>query len=386
MTEQEFLPFAKPTLNEAAIAEVVDTLRSGWLTTGPKVKRFEEMLSQYHGGRQVLCVSSATAGLHLALLSLGLKEGDEVITTPLTFAATLNIIIQAGGKPVLADIDPDTLNIDPHNIEEAITSRTKAIVPVHYAGLPCDMDAIHMLAKKHNLRVVGDCAHAVGATYKGQRLCSFGDIQVVSFHPNKNITTGEGGAIITSDAAVISAVERLRFHGIDRNAFNRFSKSGSQQYDVVMPGFKYNMMDIQAAIGIHQLPELSGFIEKRTKLAERYLDILSGWKELTLPKAPKYTHTHAWHLFTVRLNQNAAGLDRDGLIQAMKDENIGLGLHYQSTHTFTYYSRKYGWKPHDFPNSLKAGESIFSLPLFPEMTTAEQDRVIKSLAKVLKKG
>lgn len=386
MSEQEFLPFARPAISEAAISEVVDTLRSGWLTTGPKVKKFEEMLSEYHGGRQVLCVSSATAGLHLAFLSLDLKEGDEVITTPLTFAATLNTIIQAGGKPVLADIDPDTLNIAPTNIEAVITSRTRAIVPVHYAGLPCDMDAIHILAKKHGLRVVGDCAHAVGATYKGQRLCSFGDIQVVSFHPNKNITTGEGGAIITNDAAVISAVERSRFHGIDRNSFNRFSKAGSQQYDVVMPGFKYNMMDMQAALGIHQLPELDSFIEKRTKLAQRYLDILGGWKELTLPKAPAYTHSHAWHLFTVRLNQNAAGLDRDGLINAMKAENIGLGLHYQSTHIFTYYANKYGWKPQDFPHSLAAGQRIFSLPLFPTMTIPEQDRVIKSLEKVLKKS
>jgi dTDP-4-amino-4,6-dideoxygalactose transaminase len=386
MTEEEFLPFAKPTINEAAIAEVVETLRSGWLTTGPKVKKFEEMLSEYHGGRHVLCVSSATAGLHLALLSLGLKEGDEVITTPLTFVATLNTITQAGGKPVLADIDPDTLNINPENIEAAITSRTRAIVPVHYAGLPCDIDAISSLAKKHNLRVVEDCAHAVGATYKGQRIGSSGDIQVISFHPNKNITTGEGGAIITNDDAVISTVERLRFHGIDRNSFNRFSKAGAQQYDVVMPGFKYNMMDIQAALGIHQLPELDGFIDKRTKLAQRYLEILSGWSELTLPQTPLYAHSHAWHLFTVRLNKNAAGLDRDGLINAMKSENIGIGLHYKSTHIFTYYAQKYGWKPQDFPHSLLAGENILSLPLFPTMTIKEQDRVIKSLAKVLKKG
>jgi len=384
MTELPFLPFARPTISEAAIEEVAATLRSGWITTGPKVQKFEGMLADYHSGRRALCVSSATAGLQIALLALDLKEGDEVITTPLTFVATLNTIVLAGGKPVLVDINPDTLNIETSAIEAAITSKTKVIMPVHYAGLPCDMEAIYALAKKHNLRVVEDCAHAIGAAYKGRKLGSSGDIQVMSFHPNKNMTTGEGGAIITDDKEVIHKLERLRFHGIDRDAFNRFGKYGSQQYDVTMAGFKYNMMDIQAALGIHQLPELDGFIEKRTALAKRYIEILGGWSELTLPKAPRYDHTHAWHLFTPLLGKNKAGLDRDGLINAMKAENIGLGLHYQSTHTFSYYSDNYGWKPSDFPNSLSAGERIFSLPLFPLMTIDEQDRVIKALENVLR--
>lgn len=385
MTNLPFLPFAKPTISEEAIAEVVATLRSGWITTGPKVQKFEEMLSAYHGGRRALCVSSATAGLQLALLALGLKEGDEVITTPLTFVATLNTIVQAGGKPVLVDINPHTLNINADAIEAAITPRTRAIMPVHYAGLPCDMDMIYAIARRYNLRVVEDCAHAIGTVYKGKKLGSFGDIQVMSFHPNKNMTTGEGGAIITDDKAVIHTIERLRFHGIDRDAFNRFGKTGSQQYDVTMAGFKYNMMDMQAALGIHQLPELDGFIEKRTALAKRYIEILSGWSELTLPQAPAYGHAHAWHLFTPLLNKNTKDLDRDGLITAMKEENIGLGLHYQSTHTFSYYADNFGFKPHDFPLSLAIGERIFSLPLFPTMTIEEQDRVIKSLEIVLGK-
>ncbi len=385
MTELPFLPFARPTISEAAIEEVVASLRSGWITTGPKVQKFEEMLSAYHSGRRAVCVSSATAGLQIALIALGIKEGDEIITTPLTFVATLNTIVLAGGKPVLVDIDPQTLNINAAAIEAAITPKTKAIMPVHYAGLPCDMDTIYALAKKHSLRVVEDCAHAIGAVYKGRKLGSSGDIQVMSFHPNKNMTTGEGGAIITDDKEVIHRLERLRFHGIDRDAFNRFSKAGSQQYDVVAAGYKYNMMDIQAALGIHQLPELDGFIEKRTKLARRYIELLGGWSEFTLPQAPKYDHAHAWHLFTPLLNQNKAGLDRDGLINAMKAENIGLGLHYQSTHTFSYYQDNYGWKPGDFPNALSAGERIFSLPLFPLMTIDEQDRVIKALEKVLKR-
>jgi dTDP-4-amino-4,6-dideoxygalactose transaminase len=384
MSELPFLPFAKPALSDAAIEEVVATLRSGWITTGPRVAKFEEMLSAYHGGRRALCLSSATAGLHVALLALNLKEDDEVITTPLTFVATLNTIVLAGGKPVLVDIDPATLNIG--NIEKAITKRTRAILPVHFAGLPCDLDPIYALAKKHNLRVIEDCAHAIGAEYKGKKLGSFGDIQVMSFHPNKNMTTGEGGSVITDDKEVINAVERLRFHGIDRNAFNRFAKSGSQQYDVSMPGFKYNMMDIQAALGIHQLPELDGFIAKRIAMVKRYMEAFKSWPEFILPQAPAYAHKHAWHLFTPRLQKNNAGLDRDGFINAMKAENIGIGLHYQASHVFSWYKEHFGWKPDDFPEGLRAGEHIVSLPLFPTMTDAEQERVIKTLAKVLKKS
>jgi len=381
MTDEPFLPFAKPALSEAAIAEVVECLRSGWITTGPRVQKFEEMLSAYHGGRRALCLSSATAGLHVALLALNLKEGNEVITTPLTFVATLNTIVLAGGKPVLVDIDPTTLNMDVSRIEAAITKRTRAIMPVHYAGLPVDLDPLYVLAKKYNLRVVEDCAHAIGAEYKGKKLGSFGDIQVMSFHPNKNMTTGEGGAVITDDKDIINAIERLRFHGIDRNAFNRFAKGGSQEYDVVLPGFKYNMMDMQAALGIHQLPELDGFIARRKVLVDRYMNAFKGWPEFDLPQAPAYEHKHAWHLFTPLLN----GIDRDTFINAMKAENIGIGLHYQSTHIFSWYRERYGWQPADFPNALAAGSRIVSLPLFPTMTDAEQTRVIKTLENILHK-
>ena len=407
MTDLPFLPFAKPTLSEAAIEEVVACLRSGWITTGPRVQKFEEMLTTYHGGRRALCLSSATAGLHLALLALKLEEGDEVITTPLTFAATLNCIALAGCKPVLVDID-DTLNMDVSRIAAAITPRTRVIMPVHFAGLPVDLDPIYALAAKHNLRVIEDCAHAIGASYKGKRIGSFGDIQVMSFHPNKNMTTGEGGCVITSDADVINAIERLRFHGIDRNAFNRFAKGGSQQYDIAMPGYKYNMMDMQAALGIHQLPELDGFIEKRTQHVKRYQQVLKDWPEFILPQAPGYEHAHAWHLYTPRLapsplegegrgggtsvitkterpphpNHPPQG-GRESFISAMKSHNIGIGLHYQSAHIFSWYRDHYGWQPSDFPNALNVGEHIVSLPLFPMMTEAEQDRVIKSLEKVL---
>ncbi len=375
----QFLPFARPVISEEAIAEVVETLRSGWITTGPRVAKFEQMLTDYHGGRRALCLTSATAGLHLALLALDLEAESEVITTPFTFAATLNTIVLAGARPVLVDIDPATLNMDISRIEAAITPYTRAIMPVHFAGLPVDLDPIYALAKKHNLRVVEDCAHAIGAEYKGKRLGTFGDIQVMSFHPNKNMTTGEGGAVITQDEAVIKRIERLRFHGIDREAFNRFSKSGSQQYDIEMPGFKYNMMDIQAALGIHQLPALDGFITARTLLADRYRAAFAGVPEIEITQPPAYAHQHAWHLFTVRVNA------RDEVINEMKEEDIGLGLHYQAAHCFSWYQEAYGWRPQDFPHALRAGERICSLPLFPTLTEADQDRVIKSLVTIVKK-
>src|SRR4051812_815881 len=249
-----FLPFARPDLQAGEIDEVVAVLKSGWLTTGPRTAKFETQLKGYFGAPHALAVSSATAGLHLAMLALNLQAGDEVITTPLTFAATLNTIVLGNGTPVLVDVDPKTFNIDAERLAGAITPRTKAIMPVHFAGLAVDLDPIYALADKHGLRVIEDCAHAIHAEYKGKRLGSFGDTQVFSFHPNKNMTTGEGGVVVTRDATVAKSVATMRFHGIDRDAFNRFSKAGSQVYDVIAPGFKYNMMDLQAAIGMHQLP------------------------------------------------------------------------------------------------------------------------------------
>jgi dTDP-4-amino-4,6-dideoxygalactose transaminase len=379
-----FLPFAKPDLHVEEIDEVVSVLKSGWLTTGPRVQRFETALKDYLGAPHVLAVSSATAGLHLALLALGLQDGDEVITTPLTFAATLNTIVLAGGRPVLVDVDPATFNIDVDRVAAAITKRTKAIVPVHFAGLPVDLDPLYALADKHGLRVVEDCAHAIHTEYKGRRLGSFGDTQVFSFHPNKNMTTGEGGVIATRDAALAKAAAALRFHGIDRDAFNRFSKAGSQIYDVVAPGFKYNMMDIQAAIGLHQLKRLDGFIEARRKLAERYDKLFADWNSLTRPRPAPFAHRHAWHLYTVLIEEKACGIDRDGFIGAMKERNIGTGLHYTAAHLFSYYRDRYGYKPGDFPHAERIGAGIASLPLFPTMTTAEQDRVIAAMRDVFK--
>ncbi len=382
----EFLPFSKPTITPEALAEVTACLQSGWITTGPRTKKFEEMLCAYVGAPHALTCASATAGLFMVLLCLDLKPGDEVITTPMTFAATLNTIVQAGGKPVLVDVEPGTYNMDVSRVAQAITPRTRAIMPVHFAGLPVDLDPLYALAQKHNLRVIEDAAHAIGTAYKGKKIGSFGDIQVFSFHPNKNMTTGEGGCVVTRDDAIVKRVNLLRFHGIDREAWARFGKAGSPHYDITLPGYKFNFMDMQAALGIHQLPLLDGFIERRTALAKRYYERLAGWAQLTLPTLPAYPHRHAWHLFAPLVNPDKAGIDRDGLIDALKTHNIGTGLHYKAIHLMPYYQQTWGFRRGDFPNAEAISDRVLSLPLFPLMTDADQDRVIAALKAVFKKN
>lgn len=374
--EKEFLPFSKPSISRAAIEEVVACLESGWITTGPRVEKFTQALKDYFNAPYVLPLTSATAGLHLALLALDIKPGEEVITTPLTFAATLNTIVLAGGKPVLVDIDPATLNIDLNQLEESITEKTRVIMPVHFAGLPVDMDELYELANANGLRVIEDAAHAIGTEYKGRRIGSFGDIQVFSFHPNKNITTGEGGCVVTRDAELAKKVGLLRFHGIDREAWNRYGKNGNQDYEIVLPGFKYNMMDIQAALGLHQLADLENFIMRRTDLAERYQETLADFPQWTLPQAPLYAHRHAWHLYTPLINEQAAGMDRDLFMQKMKEKNIGTGLHYRAVHLYPYYREQFGFQEGDFPHAESAGKRIVSLPLFPQMKDTDHDRVV----------
>jgi dTDP-4-amino-4,6-dideoxygalactose transaminase len=382
---ETFLPFAKPSINQAAMDEVMACLKSGWLATGPRVKQFEEMLSRYFNTQHVLALSTATAGLHLALLGIGIKAGDEVITTPLTFVATLNTIVLNGAKPVLVDIDPKTYNIDIKNIEAAITPRTRAIIPVHFAGTPVDLDPLYALAKKHGLRIIEDAAHAIGTEYKDRRIGSFGDTQVFSFQANKVITSGEGGCVSTRDEALARTITVQRFHGIDREAFNRFSKTGSQQYDVIAPGFKYNMMDIQAALGIHQLEALETIIEKRTLLVKRYYEILKDWPEFTLPEAPEFAHRSSWYIFAPLINPNITGIDRDEFIDAMKTQNIGIGLHYNAAHLYTYYQEQFGYRLGDFPHAESVGSRIMSLPLFADMTFKEQDHVIDTMTTVFRR-
>jgi dTDP-4-amino-4,6-dideoxygalactose transaminase len=382
---EEFLPFSRPTISQEAIDEVVACLRSGWITTGPRVKQFEEDLKAYLSAPHVLALSSATAGLHLVLAAMKLAPGDEVITTPMTFAATLNTIVLTGGTPVLVDVEPGTYNMDVTKIEKAVTKRTRAIMPVHFAGLPVDLDPLYAIAKKHNLRVIEDAAHAIGTEYKSRRIGSFGDIQVFSFHPNKNMTTGEGGCVVTRDAKMADDVALLRFHGMDREAWNRFGKKGSQHYEIIAPGYKYNMMDMQAALGLHQLKALDGFIKRRTELALRYQDLLADWPQLSLPAAPAYSHLHAWHLYTPLVNPDAAGMDRDAFMLGLKDRNIGTGLHYRAVHLYPYYREQFGFKRGDFPNAESISDRIVSLPLFPTMTDGDQDRVIAALKNLFQR-
>lgn len=379
---EEFLPFSRPLISRAAIDEVVSCLESGWITTGPRVAQFTEDLKKYLGAPHVLPLASATAGLHLSLLAMDLQPGDEVITTPLTFAGTLNVIVLAGAKPVLVDIDPATLNMDVNRVEEAVTDKTRVIMPVHFAGLPVDMDTLYDIARRYDLRILEDAAHAIGAEYKGKKIGSFGDTQVFSFHPNKNITTGEGGCIATRDAELAKKIGLLRFHGMDREAWNRFGKNGSQDYQIVLPGFKYNMMDIQAALGLHQLQELDNFIEKRTELVNRYQEVLADWPQFFLPSEPHFSHRHAWHLFTPLIQPDEAGMNRDEFMWRLKERNIGTGLHYKPVHLYPYYRDQFGFAEGDFPHAEAAGERIVSLPLFPSMTDAEHDRVIDVMYSV----
>jgi len=387
MSQKEyFMQFARVNISDETIQEVVDCLKSGWITTGPRVKKFEEKLQEYLGCPHVVSISSATAGLYLALVAMGIKPGDEVITTSFTFVATLNTIVQAGAKPVLVDVEQKTYNMDISKVEASITQRTKAIMPVHYAGAPVDLDPLYALAQKYNLRILEDAAHAIGAEYKGKKIGGFGDVQVFSFHPNKNMTTGEGGCISTRDPEIVKQINIWKFHGIDRESWNRFSKGGSQLYDVVVPGFKFNMMDIQASLGIHQLRELNDFTEARTRRVSRYRDLLGGWEEITLPEAPSFNHKHAWDLFAITINPEKAGVTRDEFMSIMKDDfNIGTGLHWQAPHLFSYYKETFGYKMGDFPNAEHIADHIVSLPLFPQMTDEEQDRVVRAMKHIFKR-
>ncbi len=379
---EEFLPFSRPSISQAAIDDVVACLKSGWITTGPRVEQFTENLRNYFNAPYVLPLMSATTGLHLALLAMNLEPGDEVITTPLTFAATLNTIVLAGGKPVLIDIDPNTLNMDLNQLEDAVNERTRVILPVHFAGLPVDLSPLYELAEARRLRILEDAAHAIGSEYKGQRIGSFGDTQVFSFHPNKNMTTVEGGCVVTRDQALAEQIARLRFHGIDRQAWNRYGKSGTQDYEVVLPGYKSNMTDIQAALGIHQLRELDGFITRRQALADRYQEALSDWPQWTLPSRPAYEHLHSWHIYTPLINEESAHMNRDEFMQAMKEKNIGTGLHYRAVHLYPYYRQAFGFHPGDFPKAEEVCERIVSLPLFPTMTDADHDRVLDVMYRI----
>ncbi len=379
-----FLPFSTPSLGDEEINEVVDSLRSGWITTGPKVKRFEDAFKAYVQAPFAVPLSSATAGLHLVLLALKIKEGDEIITTPMTFASTVSMIILAGGTPVLADIEPGTLNIDVAKVAEKITPRTRAIIPVHFAGQPCDLEPLFELARQHNLTIIEDAAHAAGTEYKGKRVGSFDSISIFSFHPNKNITTGEGGMVCTPDETLAEEVSLLKFHGMSREAWKRFAASGTPNYDIMLPGYKYNMMDIQAAIGLHQLPRLDGFIERRTVIAEQYNAAFAGLAELALPTYAPYAQRHAWHLYTPLVRSEMLTIDRDRFMAELKARNIGSGLHYKAIHHHAWYRENLPVPDTELPNASYASDRILSLPLFPAMSDTDVADVVEAVTDVIR--
>lgn len=383
-TDKDFLSFTRPEIGEEEIAAAVACLQSGWIATGPNVQALEAAIRNYLEVPHAILLTSATAGLHLSLLALGIEEGDEVITTPLTFISSVNAIVHAGARPVMVDIDPQTFNLDISQLERAITPKTKVLLPVHFAGLPVDLDPLYEIAQRRGLRVLEDAAHAIGSGYKGRKIGNFGDTQVFSFHPCKNMTTAEGGCVVTRDEDVAKRLQRLRFHGIDRDAWNRYSKQGSQIFDVVEAGYKANMSDLQAAIGLAQLPKLDGFCHQRQEHAKRYHELLKDCEAFTRPGTPNYEHEHAWHIYTPLINPEIAQCDRDTFVAKMKEENIGLGIHYPAIHLFSYFQKTYGFRPGDFPHAESVGSRIMSFPLWASLTCDIQDRVIDSMHKVLK--
>lgn len=382
---KNFLPFSKPSIGPEEIAEVSDSLKSGWITTGPKVQQFECDFAGYAESPHAVAVNSATSGLHIAYLAAGLKPGDEVITTPLTFISTISMMLAAGLKPVLADIDRGTLNIDPKQIEKKITRKTRAIVPVHFAGLPCDLDAIHAIARKHKLKVIEDAAHAAGTEYKGKKIGNLSDATVFSFHPIKNMTTGEGGMITTPHADWAEEMALLRFHGMSKNAWKRYSKSGSPHYDLLRLGFKYNMMDLQAALGIHQLRKLPEFNRKRSDYAQIYNRALSVLPEIILPQSPTYDHLHAWHLYVIVLDTDKLKITRDDFLKLMSEENIGTGLHFTAAHKHSYYKKIFKSQARTLKNADFVSDRILSLPLYPGMNEEDVTDVIVAVQKIVKK-
>lgn len=378
----EFLVFGSPVIGEDEIAEVVACLRSGWVGTGPKVQRFETMLAEYMGAAEVRCLSSCTAALMLALRVLGIGPGDEVLVPAMTFVASANAVEQVGATPVLIDAEPGTGLIDLDAAEAAIGPATRAIMPVHLAGRPIDMDALNAIRDRHGLTVVEDAAHALGAEWRGRRIGAFGNLAAFSFYVTKNITTVEGGALATEDPEIAARVERLALHGLSLGAWARFSDQGFKHYEVVEPGFKANMTDLQAALGLHQLPQLDAWIERRAELWQRYDELLAALPLQTPPPAAPGTR-HARHLYQVLLDPGAP-LNRDELVDALVARGIGTGVHYRGVHLHPYYRERYELVPERFPVATAISEQTLSLPLSPKVSEDDQDDVVSALDALLR--
>jgi len=382
--KREFIPLTKPTIEENEIEEVVKVLKSGWLTTGPKVAEFEESMQKYLGCKEAVGLSSCTGGLHIALAALGIKPGDEVIVPTYTFAASAHVVAWLGAKPVLVDVEKDTFNIDPKKIEGAITDKTKAIIPVHFAGHSCDMDKIMAIAKKHNLYVIEDAAHAIGTDYKNKKIGNFGNATVFSFYATKTITTAEGGMIVTNDKELGKKLKRYSYFGVDKDAFNRYADKGNWYYEIIELGYKYNMDNIQGVLGVEQLKKLESFIEKRRKLASLYTGLLKGVPGIIVPLEKEYTR-HSYHLYPILLDIENMSMSRGEFIDKLKEHNIGASVHFIPLHLHPYYQKTYGYKKGDFPNAEYLFDREVSLPLYPGMSEEDIRYVAEAIKEIIGK-
>ena len=381
--QNPFLPFHIPEIGDEEIQSVVETLRSGWLTTGAKVKHLEQEFSRYTGAPHSVAVNSGTAALHLALDAIGIKEGDEVIVPTMTFTASAEVVLYFKARPVLVDCEPDTLNIDAARIEEKITPRTKAIMPVHFAGQPCDMSTILQIAHRHNLRVIEDAAHALPARYHEKMVGTIGDITCFSLYVTKTITTGEGGMATTSNPQWADRMRVMSLHGISKDAWKRYTNEGSWYYEVHYPGYKYNLTDIAAAIGIEQLKKCNRFWESRRRIAAGYHEGFADLPEIRTPLCHPDLQ-HAWHLYVIQLELERLTINRNQFIETLKQENIGTSVHFIPLHLHPYYQKTFGFTPGDFPNANAAFHRIISLPIFPKMTEADTRHVIRTVTNIVK--
>src|SRR5215831_13372717 len=382
LMRRESLPFHVPDIGEAEVRAVEETLRSGWLTTGPKVKQFEKDFAGYVGCRHAVAVNSGTAALQLALAAAGVKEGDEVLVPTMTFAATAEVVLHLHAWPVLVDCQPDTLNLDPDRLEEAISPNTKAIIPVHFGGRPCDMQRILEIARAYNLAVIEDAAHALPARYGGRLIGTIGDITCFSFYATKTITTGEGGMATTENPEWAERMRIMSLHGISKDAWKRYTAGGSWYYEILFPGYKYNLTDIAAAIGIEQLKKCNEFWETRQRIAMNYAKAFADLQEIQVPSCRNNVQ-HAWHLFVIQLNLERLKINRNQFIEALREKGIGTSVHFIPLHLHPYYRDKFGHKPEDFPNASAVFNRIISLPIYPKMSEGNVRDVIVAVRQIV---
>ena len=378
----ELLPFHQASIGEEEVKEIIQTLNSGWLTTGQKTRFFEKSFADYIGCKHAIGLNSCTAGLHLSLVVSGISSGDEVITSPITFPATTNVIVHQNAKPVFVDVESETLNMNCSEIESKINNSTKAILPVHFAGHPCDMDTITSLAQKHNLSVVEDAAHALESKYHGEKIGAIGDFTAFSFYATKNITTGEGGMLTTNDDDYADKLRILSLHGISKNAWKRYGKDGFQHWELLMPGYKYNMFDIQASLGIHQIKKVESFLNRRVQIVKKYNDAFEKTEEIQLLKVESNIK-HAHHLYVIVIKTENLRVSRDEVLTEIQKRGIGVAVHFRSLHLQPFFKQHFNYKKGMFPQAEYLSDRVISLPLYPKMTDEDVSRVIETVLSVL---